>query len=171
MATLVLTVIGNDKSGLVDALSGVIADHGGNWDKSHMARLAGKFAGIVMVTIADGEVDALIADLEPLEAQGLLDVHAERADDDDHGPGATIFTLDLVGQDHPGIVHDISHALAARNVSITELRTAVVDAPMAGGTLFEAQATLVAPSDTPAATLRRTLEALANELMVDIELK
>ena len=79
MATLVLTVIGDDRSGLVDALSGVIADHGGNWDKSRMARLAGKFAGIVMVAVPDAAADALIADLEPLEAQGLLDITVERA--------------------------------------------------------------------------------------------
>ena len=60
MATLVLTVIGDDQSGLVDVLSGVVSDHAGNWEKSHMARLAGKFAGIVMVTVPDQNVDRAI---------------------------------------------------------------------------------------------------------------
>jgi glycine cleavage system regulatory protein len=68
MATLVLTVIGDDRSGLVSALSGVIADHGGSWERSQMARLAGKFAGIVVVSVPDAGADALIRDLGPLEA-------------------------------------------------------------------------------------------------------
>jgi glycine cleavage system regulatory protein len=56
MATLVLTVIGNDTSGLVDALADPIAHHGGSWDRSHMARLAGQFAGIVVVSVPDENV-------------------------------------------------------------------------------------------------------------------
>ena len=45
MATLVLTVIGRDRPGLVDTLSGVVAEHGGNWEESRMAHLADRFAG------------------------------------------------------------------------------------------------------------------------------
>ena len=66
MATLVLTVIGDDRSGLVSALSGVIAANGGSWERSQMARLAGKFAGIVLVAVPDDRADELIRDLQPL---------------------------------------------------------------------------------------------------------
>ena len=79
MPTLVLTAIGDDQSGLVDALSGVIAAHGASWDQSHMSHLAGKFAGIVQVSVPDGKVDALIAALQPLEHDGLLDITASTA--------------------------------------------------------------------------------------------
>jgi glycine cleavage system regulatory protein len=171
MATLVLTVIGDDRSGLVSALSGVIADHGGSWERSQMARLAGKFAGIVLVAVPDASAEALIAALGPLGAQGLLDVTVERGAD---GPAAssdlTRLTLELVGADRPGIVHDISQALAARAVSIEELHTATREAPMVGGMLFEATATLLAPPSVPVAELQAVLEELANELMVDIAL-
>ena len=74
MATLVLTVIGNDKSGLVDALAEPIATHGGSWDRSHMARVAGQFAGLVVVSVPDDRVAGLTASLDALNAQGLLDV-------------------------------------------------------------------------------------------------
>ena len=77
MATLVLTAIGDDHAGLVRALSGVIESHGGNWETSRMAHLAGKFAGIVMVTVADDKADELIGDLKPLADQGLLDITAK----------------------------------------------------------------------------------------------
>ena len=171
MATLVLTVIGDDRSGLVSALSGVIADHGGSWERSQMARLAGQFAGIVVVAVPDPRAEALIQALGPLEAQGLLEITVERGTEDARPPvDATRLTLALVGADRPGIVHDISRVLAAQQVSIEELHTATREAPMVGGMLFEATATLVAPPGVPIADLQAVLEELANELMVDLSL-
>ena len=169
MAKLVLTVIGDDQSGLVSALASVVANHGGNWEESQMSQLAGKFAGIVLVTVADAGVDGFLADLEPLEAEGLLDITAVRAESDASPEGVVRYRLDLVGTDRPGIIQEISAALAARNVSIEDLRTETRDAPMAGGQLFEAAATLVAPADADSRDLKAAIEDLANELMVDID--
>jgi glycine cleavage system regulatory protein len=171
MATLVLTVIGDDRSGLVSALSGAIAEHGGSWERAQMARLAGKFAGIVLVAVPDAQADALVSALGPLEEHGLLDVAVERGSDDGPtGAEASRLRLELVGADRPGIVHDISEALAARKVSIEELTTATREAPMAGGMLFEASATLLVPPTVPISDLQALLEDLANELMVDLSL-
>ncbi len=171
MATLVLTVIGDDRSGLVSALSGVIAEHDGSWQRSQMTRLAGKFAGIVVVAVPDDRAEALISELGPLGTQGLLDVTVERGAED--GPASaevTRLSLELVGADRPGIVHDISSALAAHQVSIEDLETSTREAPMAGGMLFEATATLLAPPNVPITDLQSVLEDLANELMVDLSL-
>jgi glycine cleavage system regulatory protein len=170
MATLVLTVIGDDRSGLVSALSGVVTDHGGSWERSHMARLAGKFAGIVVVAVADDRVEQLLDDLAPLQSQGLLEIRAERGDESTSGREAVRLNLALVGADRPGIVHTISRALAARDVGIEELQTATREAPMAGGMLFEATATLLAPPGTSVDELQALLEQLADELMVDLAL-
>ncbi len=170
MTTLVLTVIGDDQAGLVDALSGVIADHGGSWDESHMTQLAGKFAGIVLVTVPGARADELIDALAPLETKGLLEIVAERTSDAEAIQQARRFSLELVGQDHPGIVHDISQALAARGVSIVDLQTQTRSAPMSGGSLFEATAILEVPEQVSLDELCDSLEALANELMVDIDL-
>ncbi|MDH3500634.1 MAG: amino acid-binding ACT protein, partial [Acidimicrobiia bacterium] len=128
MATLVLTVIGDDQAGLVEALAGVIADHDGNWEQCHMTQLVGKFAGIVMVTVPDNSADALVADLEPLEAKGLLDISVKRAASAETGASHRLLSLELVGVDHPGIVRDISHALAERNVGIEDLRSEITSA-------------------------------------------
>lgn len=170
MATLVLTAIGDDHAGLVSELSGVIADHGGNWEKSRMAHLAGKFAGIVMVTVAEENAEALIRDLRPLEARGLLDITAALSTAARPAGARTRLTLELVGLDQPGIVRDISDALASRGVSIAELETEISSAPMDGGTLFRARATLALPDDLSAEALADVLEQLAHQLMVDIEL-
>jgi glycine cleavage system regulatory protein len=169
MATLVLTVIGDDRAGLVDALAGPIARHGGNWDRSHMARLAGKFAGIVVVSVPDERTDDLTAELDTLTAQGLLDVTVAIAANDGPVDPDSFLQLHLIGQDRPGIIREIAGALAQRNVSIEELETSAASAPMSGELLFEATATLRVPTDADPAGLRAALEAIANELMVDLD--
>ena len=172
MATLVLTVIGNDTSGLVDALAGPIARHGGSWDRSHMARLAGQFAGIVVVSVPDDNVTALQASLDGLNAQGLLDVQVAIASSSTEDVlTENVLRLELIGQDRPGIISEISAALATRNVSILELETNTSSAPMSGEPLFEAKATLRVPNELALDQLRETLEDIANELMVDLDLR
>jgi glycine cleavage system regulatory protein len=168
MASLVLTVIGDDRPGLVSELSAPIKARGASWERSQLSHLGGKFAGIVLVSVPAQELDALVADLTALGEQGLH-VVVERTDEPAERESVR-FSLELLGADHPGIVAEISAALAARDVSIEELTTDVRDAPMAGGTIFEAQAVLVAPPGASAEELRPMLEALAHELMVDIEL-
>lgn len=168
MASLILTVIGDDRPGLVSALSAPVNAHDASWMRSQMSRLAGKFAGIVLVEVADDRLDALTADLRALAAQGLH-VTIERTDEP-AGRATVRLHLDLLGADHPGIVAEVSAALAARDVSIEELATDVRDAPMAGGTLFEARAVLTAPPGTSTEELGAVLEELADELMVEIRL-
>lgn len=167
MTTFVLTAIGDDRAGLVNALADVVARHGGNWEQSEMAELAGKFAGIVMVTVPDARADELVAALGSLE--GVLDVHAHRGGSE--RPPSQRVALALMGTDRPGIVREVSAVLARHGVSIGQLATATREAPMAGGMLFEADAVLDVPAGVTATTLRAELEAVAGELMVDIDLE
>jgi glycine cleavage system regulatory protein len=169
MAILVLTVIGDDRAGLVEALAGPIADHGGNWDRSHMARLAGKFAGIVVVTLPDEHVDSLGASLAGVHAQGLLDVRIALAASDGPVDTAPLLALHLIGQDRPGIIREVASALAQRGVSIEELETSTISAPMSAEQLFEARASLRLPADVDLDALQLALEDIANELMVDLD--
>ena len=168
MATFILTVVGDDRPGLVSAVSAPINAHGASWERSQMSRLAGKFAGIVLVTVADERLDALVADLTALKAEGLH-VSLERTDEPVERESQRLH-LELLGADHPGIVAEISASLATHHVSIEELSTDVREAPMAGGTLFEARAVLNAPPTTSTDALRSMLEGLAHELMVEIRL-
>ncbi|MFT4296120.1 MAG: ACT domain-containing protein [Micropruina sp.] len=165
MATLVLTVIGDDRAGLVNALADVVTAHGGNWERSQLAELAGKFAGIVQVNVADERADELAAALQPL--RGLLEVSLHP------GVGAPVeaaqrIQVDLVGNDHPGIVRDVSGVLTRHGVSIERLITETREAPMAGGLLFEAHLTAPMPGDRDLAGLQADLEKLATEIVVDI---
>lgn len=166
--SLVLTVIGDDRPGLVESLSRVVAAHGGNWTESHMARLAGKFAGILMAEAPVERAVALEADLRQLGSTGLqVVVESSRPEAID---GSRSLHLELIGDDHPGIVRDISRALAERGVNIDELETEITDAPMSGGKLFKASLRVRLPSPASVDDLRAALEALANDLLVDIAL-
>jgi glycine cleavage system regulatory protein len=168
VATFILTVLGDDRPGLVSAISAPISAHGASWERSQLSRLAGKFAGIVVVSVSDARFDSLTADLRALAEQGLQ-VLVERTDEPVERDAVRL-TLDLLGADHPGIVAEISASLAAHDVNIEELSTDVRDAPMSGGTIFQAHAVLTAPLTASTDTLRSLLEGLANELMVEIRL-
>jgi glycine cleavage system regulatory protein len=168
MATFTLTCVGDDRPGLVSDLSAPISAHGASWERSQMARLGGKFAGILLLEVDDDRADALATDLRALADVGLQ-VTAERTDQPAEHQSVRLH-LDLIGADHPGIVAEISAALAAARIGIEELTTDIREAPMAGGMLFEAQAVLDAPVSTGMDQLRSTLETLADELMVEIRL-
>jgi glycine cleavage system regulatory protein len=168
MATFTLTCVGDDRHGLVSALSAPISAHGASWERSQMARLAGKFAGILLLEVADDRADDLVTDLTALADVGLH-VTLERTDEP-AGHASVRLGLELIGADHPGIVAEISGALADQHIGFEELHTDVREAPMAGGMLFEAHAVLQAPPTTDVEDLREKLEAIADELMVDIKL-
>lgn len=170
MATLVLSVVGDDRPGLVDAISGVVESHGGNWERSQMARLGGKFAGIVQVSVADQRAEALRDALEALGDDGALQVSVDRTGVAPEPTGRR-FVLHLVGSDRPGLLHSVSTALAAVRASIEELTSDTVDAPMSGGLLFQATATVALPASVDIESIRTELEALADRLMVDIDVE
>lgn len=171
MATtsLVLTVLGADRPGLVESLARAVAEHGGNWVESRMAHLAGHFAGILRVEVDADRADALAAELKALAGAGLESlVHPDRSPS--APPNQPLVQLDLVGQDRPGIVREISRVLAAQGVNVEELHTECVAAPTTGQSLFKATARLRLPAGVSEASLRAALEAVAADLMVDVEL-
>jgi glycine cleavage system regulatory protein len=163
---IVLTVIGRDRPGLVSLVSETITARGGNWLDTRMATLSGQFAGILMVAIAPEKADALIASLRELEAQGLHFI-IEKSDEPAPIAGRTL-RLELIGHDRPGIIRDISHVLAAQNVSIAELESECVRGSFSGEPMFQAKARLTLPEGLCLEELRLSLEALAHELMVDL---
>lgn len=169
LTILVMTVIGADRPGLVQLLAACVADHGGNWLESRMGRLGGQFAGIVRVEVPAGWADSLVQALRELAAQGLqVTVHAESGAIPAMA-GAKV-TIELVGQDHPGILRQVSTVLAAHGVNVEELASECVSAPMGGGNLFQAHATVLVPPTANMSALRTDLEKIAADVMVDLKL-
>lgn len=160
-----LTAIGDDRAGLVAALAEVIAAHGGNWERSQMAELAGKFAGIVVVSVPAERTDQLTRALRSLG--GLLEISTHPGVEAEPTAGE-VLTIDLLGTDRPGIVHEVSAVLHRHQLSIDTIETTTREAPMAGGQLFEAHVVVRVSQGADPAAMRADLERLADELLVDI---
>lgn len=168
MAHLVLTVVGDDRAGLVERLADTVAAHGGNWERSELAELAGAFAGIVLVDVADERVEALTAALG--ELRGLLTVTPYRGRGGHAAPLGEQVSFTVLGHDRPGIVRDVTRSLVADGLTIEQFTSRTLAAPMAGGELFEATVTArAAPGVDLGATVAR-LEQLAGEIQVDLTL-
>ena len=136
-----------------------------------MMSLAGKFAGILLVQVPADQVDDFISALDALESRGMQIV-AQRSESDSIAPiRLREYSIELVGQDHPGIVHEITEVLAKHGVNVQELETTVQSASMSGESLFFAHASICVPGEADMEKLQDELEDLANELMVDIELE
>lgn len=168
MEAFVLSMVGADRAGLVDALSEVVVEHGGTWDRSQVTELAGLFAGVVLVRVPDDRSQAFRDGLEPLRERGLLDVTVHVVEAEPEHEEGELVRVDVVGGDRPGIVHELSHAVAELGVSIVELETWVESAAMAGSTLFRAQAVVRLPDGVTRDQLTDTLQGLSNDLMVDL---
>lgn len=164
-----MTVIGPDRPGLVELLAARIAEEGGNWLESRMCRLGGQFAGIVRVEISSDKSESLAATLRTLETKGLKIV-TQTESASARTLSGTLAVLQLVGQDRPGILHQISRILAAHTVNVEELSSERVSAPMDGSMLFQARASVLLPPSVSLTALRADLERIAADLMVDVEL-
>ena len=164
---LVMTIIGPDRTGLVESVARVAADHGGNWLESRMCRLGGEFAGILRIELPVEKRQMLLDALQTLQGCGLTVVVRpdEAAASATHGRQAR---LEIVGHDRPGIVRQITHALARANVNVEEFSSECVSAPMSGETLFKAAARLQLPEHCDLAALKTDLEKIAADLLVDI---
>jgi len=168
---IVLTVIARDRPGLVERLSDVVERHSGNWIDSSLARLGGEFAGIVQIVLPGPALAAFEAALAALSKDGI-DCLVRR----DPSYAGVILTggpharLELTGVDHPGIVHEVSSALARHGVSIDALETRVFQGSMSGEAMFAAAADIVLPPHLSSDELRLLLEDIAQDIMVDIDL-
>lgn len=170
--TLVVTFIGPDRVGIVERLSRLVAAHQGNWEQSRMARLAGRFAGILKVTVEPALADGLVTALRGLEAEALsvfVDVIGDVAPAQELKEGS-LLRLELTGVDQRGIVAEISAVLARHRISILELTSERFDAPMTGAAMFSAVAEFEPPSGVSLEQLEADLQALALDLVVHIEL-
>jgi glycine cleavage system regulatory protein len=167
MISLILTVVGQDRPGLVEMLARTVAAHQGNWLDSHLMRLAGKFAGVVRVEVVPTEISALRQALEDLAAQGL-EVRCVAEDEADSPQTDSAVSLSLVGSDRPGIVREISRILASKQVNVIDFHSETSGAPMTGGRIFQAAILVRLPEGCPLQELQQELEKIAADLMVDV---
>ncbi len=166
--SLIISVIGPDRPGLIQELSSVVTSAGGNWEGSRLMQLAGQFAGMVQVVIPESRLSTLQDELSALEGKGL-NVSVIHTDDSpsespDH---CALVNLEVVGQDRSGIVASISESLARLGVNVIELATDCKPAAWSGETHFFTHATVSLPVELSEEELRQHIESIADDLMVE----
>ncbi len=167
MNQLVITIVGKDHPGIVGTLSAVVADHDGNWLSSSMSNLAGQFAGIIEVAVADDQREAMAAAFGALPD---LQVHSVVGDASTEIGGLPMAELEVVGVDHPGIVLKLTEVLKDAGVNLLQFASWCESAPISGEDLFRAVAEFELPATVDLESLKGELEGLAEDLAVDIEL-
>jgi glycine cleavage system regulatory protein len=164
---LVMTVIGPDRTGLVESIARLVAEHGGNWLESRMCRLGGEFAGILRVHIPAANRAALEIALNRLENLTVV-VRTENPTtprDQQH-----FALLEVIGQDRPGIVREITATLSGLGVNVEDFGSECASAPMSGELLFQARVKLLLPPSVSLDTLRPALERAASDIGVEFTL-
>jgi glycine cleavage system regulatory protein len=169
-SSLVFTFISADRPGLIEQLAQTVSQCGGNWLESRMSELAGQFAGIVQVEIADEHRLALRSALIGLRETGLTVLVADDSGTNDDTQHRQL-RLSILGPDRPGIVREVASALAARQINVQAMDTAITSAPMTAEPLFEAIAEIQVPKSLDISELNARLDEIADALTVDIDLE
>jgi len=166
MALSVLSVVGSDQPGLTKALAAAVLSAGGNWLESHLSRLGGLYVGSVLVELGADSIEALLTAVRTVDAHGL-EVRIVPATDA-RGSAGEALHFDLVGQDRPGIVNQVTAVLSDLNANIETFETWVTEEAYSGSPLFHMETSLRLPPGLAASKVQAALQAISAEIMVDI---
>ena len=166
MKSFLISVLGDDKPGLVDGLSEIILGNNGDWIESRMSSFEGKLAGILKVNVPSNNAAKLKKEL--VSSSLGLQIACEETSPSQQGDFKS-YNIELIGQNHVGIINKLTHVLADELQSnVEELKTEIIDASMSGEELFKAQITLHLPITMDENLVRDKLEQIADEMMVEI---
>ncbi|KFG90851.1 Amino acid-binding ACT domain protein [Sphingobium herbicidovorans NBRC 16415] len=162
---VILTVVGSDRPGLTRAIAEAVYAAGGNWLESHLSRLGGKYVGSVLVELPEDRLHELEAAVRGIDAMGIkIDIIA--AADAEERSGLSL-AIEIVGQDRPGIVREVTSALAKLDVNIDDFLTRIERSAWSGAPLFRANVQIALPTGLSTDEVREALEAISGEIMVD----
>jgi len=162
---VILSVAGSDRPGLTQALADAVLAAGGNWLESHLSRLGGTYVGSVLVELDPERLPVLESHIHAVDASGLR-VAIVPAGDEPEPQGKPLW-IELVGQDRPGIVREVTGVLTALGVNIEDFSTGTENSPWSGELLFRMNALVIVPPGTTAEDVQSALEAISGEIMVD----
>lgn len=165
----VLTLTGPDRIGVVERLTDLLLDHGGNVETSRMARMGSEFAVLMLVSMPPEHFSRLEQELERLTAEGykVTTTPAEQSYAEAHG-GWLPYRIEVKGADHEGIIHEVASYLSQRGISIESVESESTPAPTSGVPLFAMTAEVVVPPSLAAEAWEPGLEEIAHRLNLEI---
>ena len=171
MQDVMLTLIGPDATGIVARMAVIVESHEGNWLDSRMIRMGGYFSGILRIALKEDQLPGFEEEVAAFMQETGYRYALQPAEFEPQSTDGQIAYLQLSGQDHPGIVRAIFEAFQASGVNVEELSTGLQAAPWSGTPVFEAKARLFVPAGVALDALQDRLEALAADLLVELEFR
>jgi glycine cleavage system transcriptional repressor len=164
---IVISALGSDRPGIVEAVSGAILERGGNILDSRMTVLGGEFAVLMLVSADKAALERLEEDARRLEADLELLITLKRTRARTERPQAVPYVAEVVAMDHPGIVHEIAGFFSGRGINIHDLTTGTYAAPHTGTLMFSLELSLSVPADQPVAPLKDSFLEFCEERNLD----
>ncbi len=167
----IVTVVSSDKPGVVESIANCVKNCEGNWLESRLAQMAGKFAGVISVSIPTAEADNLKLQLENLKAEKNIHAFLDNASEleSSHYEGLEV-GFSVSGPDRVGIVQELSKAISDRNINLQTLSSEISSMPYSGEPLFSASGKLTVPTNVGLNELNDSLNQIADSLGVDFSL-
>ena len=166
----VLTLTGPDRIGIVENVTGLLLDRGGNVETSRMARLGGEFAVLMLVSMPEEGLARLEGAFEDLKAQGYKvgTTPAERTHAESHA-GWLPYVIEVHGADHEGIIHEVARHLARHGISIEEMDSESAPASTSGVPVFAMSARVLVPPDESVRNWEQGLEEIGWRMNLEID--
>ena len=163
---IVLSAIGNDRTGIVQDITKVILGCGGNIEESRMTTLGEEFAVLMLVSGNWHTLSRLERGLDKLgDADFTFAIRktAARRVSKDRMP----YAVDVVSLDQEGIVFNLANFFAARSIEIADVATRSYAAAHTGAPMFAVQMDINIPASLHIAELRDEFLDLCEQLNFD----
>jgi len=168
---LVFSLLGPDRTGLVDRVAQSLSKHRANLEDSRMSVLGGEFAMMFLCSVDAAQLDGLQKEMAAVAQELDLLINSKPTTLRKSHIGMLPLQVAVRGADHEGIVHELVHHLVEQGASVDNLESQLVNAPYSGVPLFEMQMRISAPASLSLSALRRKLQAVGDELNVDVEIE
>ncbi|MFZ7126809.1 MAG: glycine cleavage system protein R [Desulfobacterales bacterium] len=172
MSKIIISVLGQDRPGIIAAVSRVLLEHESNIENVSQTTLQSCFAGIFIAAIPDRLAPSTIEDAlaERLSSMGLQ-VHVQpmaALEAPSSAPEADPFVITTRGPDRKGLVAEISAVLAHHGVNITNLQALFKggDDPTANIMIYEVDIPRRADHDALFADLKSRSEKLRLKISI-----
>ena len=168
---LVLTASGRDRPGVLEEVTKIIVQHGGNVETSRFQRLGGDFALIMFVTAPEDRIEKLrdvISELHFVKFD--VQTRLSEATEPQELTSSTECAITVLGADHLGIIHEVTRYLSEQGINVETMTTEVTAAPMSGTPLFSMSAVVRVPPKLSLEDLSEALDYIGDELSVDAQL-
>jgi len=164
---LVISAVGEDQPGIVNALSEKVLESGCNFVDSRMTVLGGEFAILMMVSGSWNTIAKLESTLPALEKQLQLTIISKQTEIRDQSAKKIPYMIEVVSMDHPGIVNNIADFFSSRNINIEDLSTGSYSAAHTGTAMFTMHMVISIPADLHLGNLREQFTEFCDNLNLD----